>query len=734
MEQIYLDYNATTPIDPEVASEMRPFLEEYFGNPSSSHEYGVKARLAVEKARRNVALLLNCSPSEIIFTSGGTESNNMALKGAAFAGRNRGNHIIISAVEHPAVTEVAAFLAKNGFEISIAPVDGLGIVKIDEIKKLFRAGTILVSVMHANNETGAIQPIEEISAIAHQYGAIMHTDAAQSAGKIEADIAKLHVDLLSVAGHKLYAPKGIGALYIRNGVAIEKLMHGADHEQNLRAGTENVLEIVGLGKACEIARKGLDSYTRHTRNLKNQLIDGLRKELGELHIHGNPDQCLPNTLSVGFRNLNAQTLLSAMPGIAASAGAACHTGTPGVSGVLSAMQVPAEYSLGTIRFSLGRYSTEEEIEKAIKLIAKGVKSLKPEGTEQNTIISNGEKIRLTQYTHGMGCACKIRPADLEKILSQLPAAGHFPNVMIGAENNDDAAVYRISDDLALVQTVDFFTPVVDDPYQFGAIAAANSLSDVYAMGAKPVFALNIAAFPVNRLPLEVLQQIIKGASDKAAEAGIPVLGGHSIEDNEPKFGMVVSGLVHPDKVLSNGKALPGDLIYLTKPLGNGIIATAGKLGLAEESILNESMHWMAMLNALAANCMEKVKVSTCTDVTGFGLAGHLHEITKASQVNAEICFHKLPFIKGVEELALASAIPGGSRSNYESAQAFCDFGSLNSINRLMMCDAQTSGGLLICLQPEEAEKIETEFRKTGQFFALIGRISDSGSGLIHVVD
>jgi len=731
MNQIYLDYNATTPIDPRVAAEMRPFLDEYFGNPSSSHLFGIKARGAVEKARIRVAKLINCRPQEVVFTSGGTESNNMAIKGAAYAMRSHGNHIIISAVEHPAVTEVTRYLESQGFEITIAGVDKYGMVDPDSIKKLLRPETVLISIMHANNETGTIQPIAAIADIARRHGALMHTDAAQSPGKIPVDVKLLDVDLLSIAGHKLYAPKGIGALYIRHGVKIEKLMHGADHEQNLRAGTENVLEIVGLGKACEIASREVDDYHTHTLDLKTRLLSGLTEKLGPLHINGHPEISLPNTLSIGFRNLNAQTIMAAMPGIAASAGAACHTISTGESSVLGAMKVSPEFSQGTIRFSVGRFTTSDEIDEAIDLISKSVLSLQPESFTELPEKTTGEKVKLTQFTHGMGCACKIRPADLEKILANLPPVLD-PNVIVGADKRDDAAVYRLTSDLALVQTVDFFTPVVDDPYLFGAIAAANSLSDVYAMGAKPIFALNIAAFPVNRLPLEVLQEIIRGATDKATEAGISVLGGHSIEDNEPKFGMVVSGLVHPDKVLSNAGAKPGDILVLTKPIGNGIIATANKMGLADEAIVEKSIHWMAMLNAAAAEEMNKVDVSACTDVTGFGLMGHLHEITLASGVDAEIDFHSIPFMDGVEEMALASAIPGGSKANFEAAAEWSDFGKLSQNECFMLCDAQTSGGLLVCLQPNEAEKYLKLLRDNNIFSTVIGKLTETGIGFITV--
>ena len=626
---------------------------------------------------------------------------------------------------------MAKFLATQGFEISIAEVDELGRVNPETIKRLLRPETILVSVMHANNETGTIQPIAEISAFVRKHGAIMHCDAAQSVGKIPVNVEEMGVDLLSVAGHKLYAPKGIGALYIRKGVKIEKLMHGADHEQNLRAGTENVLEIVGLGKACEIAKEKLEEYQSHTKRLKFKLLRELEEKLGPLHINGPREESLPNTLSIGFGNLDALTILSAMPEIAASAGAACHTGDTDGSGVLGAMKVSPEFSQGTIRFSLGRHTTDAEIEEAGKIISKTILSLRTDTCSAPAVPIDIQKIKLTQFAHGMGCGCKLRPAVLEKVLANLPPVLD-PNVMVGADKKDDAAVYRLTADLALVQTVDFFTPVVDDPYLFGAIAAANSMSDVYAMGAKPIFALNITAFPINRLPVEVLHEIIRGATDKAAEAGIYVLGGHSIEDNEPKFGMVVSGLCHPDKVLSNDGAKPGDVMILTKPIGNGIIASANKMGIADEETVAKSIRWMAMLNAAAAKEMDQFEVSACTDVTGFGLIGHLHEVTQASGVNASLNFKKIPFMDDVEALVMAGAVSGGSRANTENALTWTDFGNLSQNERFMICDAQTSGGLLVFLQPGEAEKYMAALRSNDIFHAVIGEITGTGSGLIKI--
>ena len=379
MKTIYLDYNATTPIDKEVAEAMLPYLFEHFGNPSSTHEYGIIANKAVRIARKQIAGLIHCKPHEIIFTSGGTESNNFAIKGAALANRKRGNHIITSSIEHPAVIEVCKYLKKSGFEITYLPVNGFGRVNPDDVKKAIKPETVLISVMHANNETGSIQPIEEISKIAGENNILFHSDAAQSLGKIKVDVREMGVDLLSVAGHKLYAPKGIGALYVKEGTKLEKLIHGADHEMNMRAGTENVLEIVGLGKACEIAEKGLANNAAHYKKMRDLLFDKLKSGLPDIHMNGHPEMRLPNTLSIGFANIEANKLLMEIKGVAASAGAACHTDSANASSVLKAMNVPDKYAMGTVRFSTGRGSNEEDMEKAALEIIVALQKMAPRG-------------------------------------------------------------------------------------------------------------------------------------------------------------------------------------------------------------------------------------------------------------------------------------------------------------------------------------------------------------------
>jgi cysteine desulfurase len=375
-DPIYLDYNGTTPHDPEVIDAMRPFFEKEFGNPSSSHWYGIKPKRAVEKARTQVAALLKCKPEEIVFTSGGTESNNHAIKGAAAAKCGRGNHIVTTRIEHPATLEVCAYLEGIGYRITRLPVDEFGVVDVSDVERAVSDDTILITVMHANNEVGSIQPLEEISEIAKAKGIVFHTDAAQSLGKIPVDVDALGVDLLSIAGHKIYAPKGIGALYIREQLKLDPFVHGAGQERGLRAGTENVMEIVGLGKAFEIAKRDLERNTAAMRGTRDRLHEGLRARLHDLRLNGHPEKRLPNTLSLCFRGLDAGRILEEIGlEIAASAGAACHSDTVEISHVLRAMNVPEEWAKGALRFTTGRMTTDAEINRAVDVIANAVEKL-----------------------------------------------------------------------------------------------------------------------------------------------------------------------------------------------------------------------------------------------------------------------------------------------------------------------------------------------------------------------
>jgi len=373
---IYLDYNATTPHDPEVIEAMRPFLETEFGNPSSSHWYGIAPKRAVEAARRQVADLIDCSPAEVVFTSGGTESNNHAIAGIALAMQSKGNHIITSVIEHPAVLEVCRYLEVFGFETTYLPVDGQGMVHLSDIEQAIRPETILITIMHTNNEVGTIQPISEISKIARKREIVMHTDAAQSVGKLPTRVDDLGVDLLSIAGHKVYAPKGVGALYIRQPLKPEKFCHGAGQEKGWRAGTENVLEIVGLGKACEIAGRELEENMKQMKVLRDRLHEGLDQELEQVKLNGHPDKRLPNTLNLSFKGLEANRVLEEIGlEVAASAGAACHSDTVEISYVLEAMNIPLDWAKGTLRFSVGRMTIAAEIDQAVQVVVDAVKKL-----------------------------------------------------------------------------------------------------------------------------------------------------------------------------------------------------------------------------------------------------------------------------------------------------------------------------------------------------------------------
>lgn len=374
---VYLDYNATTPHAPEVIEAMRPYIEEHFGNPSSSHWYGRKAREAVETARSQVASLMNCMPGEILFTSGGTESNNHAIRGIALARRSLGRHIITSQIEHPAVTKVCERLGQEGFEITYLPVDGHGLVDAGDVENAIRPETILITLMHANNEVGTIQPVEEVAKLAKARGIVFHTDAAQSAGKIPTDVRALGVDLLSIAGHKLYAPKGVGALFVREATPLERFMEGAGQEGGRRPGTENVLEVVGLGKACEIAHRDLADNREHMRRTRDRLEAGLLELVAYLSVNGHPCNRLPNTLSASVEGLDAGALLAAIEDkVSASAGAACHSGQVHVSHVLQAMRIPEEWARGTIRFSTGRMTTGEDIDTAVAAVADAAERLR----------------------------------------------------------------------------------------------------------------------------------------------------------------------------------------------------------------------------------------------------------------------------------------------------------------------------------------------------------------------
>ena len=391
MKRIYLDHNATTPVHPEVKEAMLPYFDEFFGNASSVHSYGREAREAIDTAREHVAELIGASsPTEIVFTSGGTEADNHTIKGTAYSkmggkgsdfSRNsapRNNHIIISPIEHHAVENSCEYLEKKGFEVTRLKVDEHGVIDLQNLEDSIKDTTILISVMHANNEVGTIQPLAEVGKIAKERGIILHTDAVQSVGKIPVNVNELGVDLLSLSGHKIYGPKGIGVLYIRRGTRIDSLLHGGHHERNRRAGTENVPGIVGLGKATEIAKKEMESEREHLWTLTEKLSSGIQEKIEFVRQNGHPEQRLPNTLNFSFQFIEGEGLILSldMHGISVSTGSACTSGSLEPSHVLTMMGLSAEIAHGSVRFSLGRDNTEEEIDYVLEVLPNVVNRLR----------------------------------------------------------------------------------------------------------------------------------------------------------------------------------------------------------------------------------------------------------------------------------------------------------------------------------------------------------------------
>jgi len=373
-DPIYLDHNATTPVHPEVVEAMLPYLREHFGNPSSGHVYGQRARRAVDCAREQVAALLGCAADELVFTSGGSEANNLAIHGAADPMARR--LIVTSTVEHPATAAPCAHLEARGIQVARVPVDASGQVRGEDVGTVLGEHTALVSIILAQNETGTLMPTRAIADIAHARGAVVHTDAAQAVGKVPTNVDDLGVDLLSVAGHKLYGPKGVGAVYVRSGTRVTPLLRGATQERGLRAGTENVPSIVGLGQACELARRDLDAEATRQRALRDQLWIGLSAAIPGLRRNSHPTECLPNTLNVSFPDVQGSRLLAATPEIAASTGSACHAGEETPSAVLLAMGIEPRVALGAVRLSIGRSTSAAQIAVATRALADAYERLR----------------------------------------------------------------------------------------------------------------------------------------------------------------------------------------------------------------------------------------------------------------------------------------------------------------------------------------------------------------------
>lgn len=372
MEIRYFDNSATTKVKEEVFREMIPYLSLEYGNPSSIYSIGRSAKRAIDEARKRVASLINCKPEEIYFTSCGSESDNMAIKGIAYANKNKGKHIITSKIEHPAILNSCKNLEKKRFEVTYLDVDKNGFVNLEALKNAIRKDTIIISIMFANNEIGTIEPIEEISKIAHENNIIFHTDAVQAVGNIEIDVQKMNIDMLSLSGHKIYAPKGIGALYVRKGIEFERFLDGGHQEKNKRSGTENVAEIVAIGKAAQIAEKNLKQYQEKLSNLRNYCLNKLKEEVPDIHINGTMEKRLPGNINISFKNTDSSELLFKLDeyGICASGGSACSSGDNNPSHVLTAIGVPNELAKGAIRFTFGDFNTKADIDYLIRVLKK----------------------------------------------------------------------------------------------------------------------------------------------------------------------------------------------------------------------------------------------------------------------------------------------------------------------------------------------------------------------------
>jgi len=378
MKRVYLDHNATTPTHPEVVKAMLPYFEEVFGNASSIHQFGQQARKAIDEAREKVAEFIGAKPEEIVFTSGGTESNNLAIKGILYANESKGKHIITSSIEHHSVLNPCKYLEKKGFKVTYLPVDKYGVIEPEGVKEAISNETILISIMHANNEVGTIESITEIGTIAKEKEIHFHTDAVQSVGKIPVNVNELNVDLLSLSGHKIYGPKGIGALYIRKGTRVQPLIHGGHHEKNRRAGTENVPAIVGVGKAIEIVNETMETGLIHLTNLRNKLCSGIGEKIDHVQLNGHPGKRLPNTLNMSFEFVEGESIILNldMKGVAVSSGSACTSGSLEPSHVLKAMGVDSAIAQGSIRFSLGKDNTEEDIDYVLEILPEIISRLR----------------------------------------------------------------------------------------------------------------------------------------------------------------------------------------------------------------------------------------------------------------------------------------------------------------------------------------------------------------------
>lgn len=444
MKQIYLDHSATTPVHSEVLEAMLPYFGDLFGNPSSIHSFGQDTKKAVDEARDKVASLINADPSEIVFTSGGTEADNLAIMGVAYAYNGKKNHIITSSIEHHAVLNTCEYLGKKGFRVTCLPVGRYGLVDPDDVKSVISRKTAIISIMHANNEIGTIEPIEEIGRVAGENNIPFHTDAVQTVGKIPVDVNSLNVDMLSLSGHKIYGPKGIGALYIRRGTKITPILYGGHHERGLRAGTENVPGIVGLGRACEIASRELMSEMDHLKKLRDKLESGIMERIDRAYINGHPSQRLPNIFNISFENIEGEPVILNldMKGIAVSAGSACTTDAMESSHVLKALGIPPDIALGSVRFSLGRENTEEEIDYVINALVEVVEHLRDVSPRVDAINRKSEcVITFYEVSDALRAEKVLKRKGLKFTLSSVPPEISRPSccgvaILFGCEDRE----------------------------------------------------------------------------------------------------------------------------------------------------------------------------------------------------------------------------------------------------------------------------------------------------------
>ena len=649
----------------------------------------------------------------------------------------------------------------NQLEVVYLPVTSEGMVDLQVYQKLLKPNIGFISVMHANNETGVLQPIKELIHIARKINpdVVFHTDAAQSIGKTYVDIKELGVDLLSICPHKFYGPKGIGALFIKQGCEekLEKQIHGANHEKNLRAGTENVLEIVGLGKACEMVSKELEERMNHFRKTRNIIYKILFENFGNsLKLQGPPidfdnnkiENRLSNTLFISFPGVEANLILDLLSDkIACSAGAACHSEDVKMSHVLEAMKVAPYIAMGTLRLSTGLKLTIEEAEKSGIIISDIVKKLleqKNKNIPEKDILEPDEEIKLTKTTHGLGCGCKLSATLLTSVLKDLPKQKLIEsdhNILVGTETSDDCCVYKLTSEIALITTLDFFTPICDNPEDFGAISCANALSDIYAMGGKPILALNIVGFPIGTMSPSILKRILLGSQMKAEEAGVAILGGHSIEDSEPKFGLSVTGIAHPNFIWKNSTMEKGDFIIITKKLGVGTIMTGLKRQIIdpEEEDCKAAMESMKYLNKYHCESLMEMEdnsnriVNACTDITGFGLLGHLKEGLENSEKAATIFYDSIPFFEKSKTLIEMGVMPGGTVNNCNFVKNCCVYEeNITSVEKNLLNDAQTSGGLMIFVSRKNFDKVCDKFKEKKLAYYVIGEVEKEKIGGIYV--